>query len=233
MDKANNEILEKVRKLLALSTSPSEAEAASALAKAQELLARYGLGMADVSTQDPEVTEDVLLEKKRLRKWESSLIHTVSTCTFTQALHLQGPSGGKVVLIGRELNTQAAKELFAYLHITVLKLGRAHSDQVAHLESFRFGLVQRLGERLSELSRGSEQSGGPWAGSSSSSPAEETESRALTVRMVQTSTRENKEYINRKYGKLKTKARGCRVDPGSYHQGRSAGDGVALNRQIT
>ena len=73
MDAVQSQVLEKVKKLLALATSPSEAEAAAALAKASILLAKYGLSMAEVH-QEQDVREDVLMEKKRLRAWESALV---------------------------------------------------------------------------------------------------------------------------------------------------------------
>ncbi len=244
MDKATVDILAKVKKLMALGASPSEAEAASALEKARVLLARYGLSLTDVEAHSPEVIEGVLLEKKRLRAWESRLVQVIATCTFTQALHVQRGGVGQVLLIGRELNTLAAADLFAYLHLVVLKLGRAHSDKVAHLESFRCGVVVRIGERLEDMNIGTEESGGPWAGKQTETetdpaavtvpPVSATVSadRQLTVQMSKTADHENKAFIDDKYGKTKTKRIGRRVDAESYHHGRKVGDTISLNRQI-
>jgi len=248
MDKATDDILAKVKKLMALGASPSEAEAASALEKARVLLARYGLSLTDVEAHSPEVVEGVLLEKKRLRPWESRLVQVIAACTFTQALHVQRGGVGQVLLIGRELNTLAAADLFGYLHLVVLKLGRAHSEEVAHLESFRCGVVVRLGERLEDLGDGMEEAGGPWAGkqpedestTTGQTPAHLVQTRPsgvaadrqLTVQMSKTADRENKAFIDDKYGKTRTKRIGRRVDAESYHRGRKAGDTVSLNRQI-
>jgi hypothetical protein len=247
MDKATADILAKVKKLMALGASPSEAEAASALEKARTLLARYGLSLTDVEAHSPDVVEGVLLEKKRLRSWESHLIHVISACTFTQALHVQRGGIGQVLLVGRELNTLAAKDLFGYLHLVVLKLGRAHSAEVYHLESFRRGAVQRIGERLLDLSAGTEETGGIWAGTSIDAKETKNEKsdafpadkpgvrsdRQITVQMEKTTGRENQAFIAEKYGKTTNKRVGRRVDAESYHKGRSAGDGVSLNRQLT
>ncbi|HPO02200.1 MAG TPA: DUF2786 domain-containing protein [Treponemataceae bacterium] len=49
MDKAAGDVLDKVKKLMALGASPSEAEAASAIEKARLLLARHGLTLTDLS----------------------------------------------------------------------------------------------------------------------------------------------------------------------------------------
>lgn len=245
---ANADILAKVKKLMALGTSPSEAEAASALEKARTLLARYGLSMEDVETSESEIVENTLLEKKRLRSWESQLIWVVTTATFTQALHVQRGDVGRVLIIGREVNALAAAELFAYLHLVVLKLGRAHSGEVAHLESFKTGVVQRIGERLlydredawtgesadrQNCAAGS-RSDARNAGEGDPDTAGPVASdHALTVQMGKTADRENSDYIAEKYGKTKTKRTGRSVEADSYYRGRAAGDRVSLNRQLS
>lgn len=245
METAPEELLAKVRKLLALGTSPSEAEAASAMEKARMLLARYGLTVSDVGsdvgsgdpdTRDPSVGESVLIQKKRLRKWESALIGAVARATFTQALHVGAGDGTRVVLIGREVNTAAAAELFSYLHLVILKLGRAHSGEVAHLESFKLGVAHRLGERLSagldEQEREKSSAGAKGKTGNAQSDAEAAEERSLAVRMEHLAERENKSFIQEKYGKVKTKNVSRRVERDSYFAGRAAGDTVSLRRQI-
>jgi hypothetical protein len=252
MERASDEILSKIKKLMALGESPSEAEAASALEKARVLLAKYGLSIADVETKESEVTENVLLEKKRLRSWESHLIFVVTRATFTQALHTQRGDLGQVLIIGREVNAIAAAELFAYLHLVVLKLGRAHSGSVQHLDSFKVGAVERIGERLAELD--AEEESGVWGAEEKTTAKKKTckrdssdghdwtdgggatngvgTDRALMVMMDRATERENRDYIESKYGKTKTKRTGRRVDAESYYRGRQAGEGVSLNRQL-
>ncbi|GAB1481832.1 hypothetical protein MASR2M78_06470 [Treponema sp.] len=233
MDEVSKEVLAKVKKLMALGESPSEAEAASALEKARTLLARYGLSLADVETHSPEVVEGVLLVKKRLRNWESHLVHVVSSSTFTKALHVQRGGEGHVLLIGREVNTRSAEELFAYLHLTVLKLGRVHSGKVAHLESFKRGVVQRIGERLLDTPSAKPGGRGIWIGDEEEPDKNEVVSdRQLTVKMEATALRENNAYIDNKYGKTSTKRVGRRVDAESYYRGRAVGEGVSLNKQL-
>lgn len=246
MDKATDEILAKVKKLMALGESPSEAEAASALAKARMLLARYGLSISDVETKETEVVEGVLLEKRRLRAWESHLVWVVTRATFTQALHVTRGDTSQVLIIGREINTVAAAELFKYLHLTVLKLGRAHGKEVYHLDSFKVGVVERIGERLTESEDGATWCGdanddaagkkrsakAPRQTSTASDDSATANDRALMVQMSVSSERENDAYIKSKYGETKAKRGGRRVDADSYHRGRAAGEGVNLNRQI-
>ncbi len=233
MDALQSQVLDKVKKLLALAKSPSEAEAAAALAKASVLLAKYGLSMAEVQ-QEEDVQEAVLLEKKRLRVWESFLVSVVCKATFTEALHYRTQSVGRILLIGREVNIVTARELFTYLHRLVLILGRAHSPSIAHVDSFRQGLVQRIGERLAEQYRegqGTEQR----TDKDQQKDAESASGAGTTALVMQADAAaqvENHEFIKQKYGRTTTRKTGRRVEADSYHRGRAVGDTVNLDRQI-
>jgi hypothetical protein len=238
MDEQQTQVLEKVKKLLALAKSPSEAEAAAALAKASVLLAKYGLSMAEVR-QDEDVQEAVLLEKKRLRSWESFLVAVVCKATFTEALHYRTQAVGRILLIGREVNIITARELFAYLHRQILILGRAHSPSIAHVDSFRQGLVQRIGERLAEQyqeGQDPEQRKDKAQRKGTDQQDTEADSRAGTTALILQADAaahiENHEFIKQKYGKTTTRRTGRRVEADSYYRGRAVGDTVNLDRQI-
>lgn len=227
MDTIQSQVLDKVRKLLALAKSPSEAEAAAALAKASVLLAKYGLSMAEVQ-QEEDVQEAVLLEKKRLRVWESFLVSVVCKATFAEALHYRTNLVGRILLIGREVNIVAARELFTYLHRVILILGRAHSAEIAHVDSFRQGLVQRISERLAEQYR---EGQGLGSEPDLDAPAGD-ETTALILQADAVAHAENHEFIKQKYGRTTTRRTGRRVEADSYHRGRAVGDSVNLDRQI-
>jgi len=227
MDAVQSQVLDKVKKLLALSKSPSESEAAAALAKANVLLAKYGLSMAEVQ-QEEDVQEAVLLEKKRLRAWESFLVSVVCKATFTEALHYRTEAIGRILLIGREVNIVTAQELFSYLHRVILILGRAYSPEIAHVDSFRQGIVQRIGERLAEQYRKG-QGLGPEV--DEDSPAGD-ETTALVMRADAAAHTENHKFIKEKYGKTTSRKTGRRVEADSYHRGRAVGNTVNLDQQI-
>ena len=217
MDQPSEEILNKVRKLMALGASPSEAEAASALEKARVLLARYGLSLADVKTQESEVSETVLLEKQRFRTWELELIAVISQATFTQPLRDNRGDQRRLILIGREVNIISAVELFNYLHLVILKLGRLYSAHGVHVESFRRGVVHKIGERLA--APGPAAAGNP-------------EDRQLVQQLGAATARENADYTAQVYGKTRKGSARSRVEADSYYRGRDAGSRVSLNRQL-
>ncbi len=71
-------IIERVRKLLALSNSSNEHEAALAAAHAQRLLAEHNLAMSELDLQDEGAGEVELKVAKTVPKWLSSLFATVA-----------------------------------------------------------------------------------------------------------------------------------------------------------
>lgn len=62
-------IANKIKKLLALSQSPNEAEAIAASQKAQELLTRHNLSMADLADSSQEDVEQYEVSSQRFLEW--------------------------------------------------------------------------------------------------------------------------------------------------------------------
>ena len=216
MEKDKKIIFEKIEKLLALSESPNEAEAAAALAKVQILLARHGLSMSDMETGNKSsVTEKSILNKKRLRNWESALLATVMKATYTEAVHK--PAEGKVYIIGREINVTAAENLFSYLHATIKRISRKYNPVVRHADSFRYGMVVKINERLKTID---------------DEHNTDKNEKQIVVSMKGKTDSENSDYLADTYGKVKRKRINNRVDPESYGLGQKVGNKVSLNRQI-
>ena len=88
MNKKQTNVVNRIRKLLALSESPYEAEAASALAKANALLSKQGLALSDVLVSGPEVVELRLTSVPRVSPWEVKLLKCILSATYTQALRV-------------------------------------------------------------------------------------------------------------------------------------------------
>ncbi len=217
----NSIILDKIRKLIALSESPNESEAASALSKVHLLLAKHGLSMTDISCDDTEntVIEKSILNKKRLRNWESALLSTIMNATYTEAVHK--PGEGKVCIIGREINVTAAENLFSYLHETIKRISRKYNPVVRHADSFRYGMVVNINERLKALDEKGDE--GENQGKND---------RQLVVSMAGKTGDENRNYLDETYGTVKKKRINNRVDPESYGLGQKVGNKISLSRQI-
>ena len=122
------------------------------------------------------------------------------------------------------MNIVTAKELFSYPHHLILILGRTHSSKIAHVDSFRQGLVQRIGERLAEQNR-------PEVGSDQEFSSG-NEEKALILRADAAANVENHAFIKQKNGRTTTRRTGRRVEADSYYHGRAVGDTVNLDKQI-
>lgn len=75
---SRDRVIEKVRKLLALSNSSNEHEAALAAAHAQRLLAEHNLSMSELEAREEGAAEVELQVAKAVPKWVSSLFATVA-----------------------------------------------------------------------------------------------------------------------------------------------------------
>lgn len=213
----NSKIIDKVKKLISLSESPNEAEAASALSKAKILLAKYGLEMSDCHKNNIDIGEKVLLKGKRIRSWKTQLIACVLSSTFTQALHITNGAEGKIVLIGREENITAAYNLFDYLVNAISATSNNYKGVVRHLDSFRTGMVTAIQKRLEEQNNTQNTM---------------SKEKALVISMKTTADRENKEYLNENYGKTKSKKVNRNVDSNSFGLGQAVGGEISLHDQI-
>lgn len=125
----SNPVIEKIRKLLALSNSCNEHEAALAAAHAQRLLSEHNLAMADIMTeQKPEKADKVETDAaKSLPKWLRHLTAGVSSAFDCQAVH--HPANGKLTFIGVGADAQVAAYTFSYLDRSVRKLCSSYMKQ--------------------------------------------------------------------------------------------------------
>ncbi len=127
----HNPIIEKIRKLLALSNSCNEHEAALAASHAQRLLAEHNLAMADIeTTPKPEKADSIeTAAAKTLPKWLRHLVAGVSSAFDCQAIH--HPANGKLTFIGVGADVQIAAYTFSYLDRSVRKLCAGYMKQHA------------------------------------------------------------------------------------------------------
>lgn len=80
----NNEVAEKIKKLLKLASSPNTNEAAAAAAKAQKLLEDYNLTMDDVESSrgENQRVDEKIAEVFASHDWQESLWHSVAELNF-------------------------------------------------------------------------------------------------------------------------------------------------------
>jgi len=134
-------VLAKVQKLFALGTSPNQAEAESAVAKAHELLARYNMSLKDVSVDDKEFVQEALFEGKTNRpSWQRDMAHIIADHFMVTMIsvrygnHAENHSYGMAMgnnirtfkIVGDPANVEMASYAVSFLVATYKRLGDAY-----------------------------------------------------------------------------------------------------------
>lgn len=137
-------LLDSIQRLLALSGSPNQHEAESALAKAQELMLRHQITIAEVETADVGQDDWVdveAVECSRTPPFEVPFVtEIVAKFFFVRAYwnHRLGRSGKQLHFFGNAENVQVAVYVFTYLRRVYRRLWR-----VASLEHGLIGRYMR------------------------------------------------------------------------------------------
>lgn len=157
MEKHNEEkIVDKIKKLLALSmNNPSSEEAATSALMAQKLMAKHNIDLASFEETEAQTIEIVKHESISACAWKTALAKTVADnfrCkTFTY--------GKKTIAFyGRGTDAQVASEVFGYLFNIGHKLAmKARADQKKSngmgdgaYNSFALGFVKGVRLKLEE-----------------------------------------------------------------------------------
>lgn len=117
-------VMEKIEKLLRLSESPNEAEAAAATAKARQLLVEYNLSLEEVTARgekvNREVTEEVVNAiNSVMQNWEVDLAGVISRSFFSKVI-LSGKS--KFFFVGEAHDIEVTIFTFNQLRIRLQEM---------------------------------------------------------------------------------------------------------------
>lgn len=152
-----DEAISKARKLLALSKSSNEGEAANAAAKAQELIDRYELETAALSyegTVEPEeeirdFADDPIDQKIGPSKaWKTTLAMGVAKANQTKVYLM----GSQICLVGTPSDVAATRYLYSWLARQVVEISQREckGNGFVYANNYRLGMATRLSERLAE-----------------------------------------------------------------------------------
>ena len=241
-------VLDRVKKLLALAADgrgATEAEAASAAAKAAALLAEHNLtaaDIADVGETVDEVIEDKV-ESEDSRPWRRPIAGAVARlyfCTYLYEMKYYMTSDracGYIrkdvhSFIGKKHNTMVARMMFDYLTVTIDKLAREGArsqpvkERASYVTAFRKACAIRLANRIYDMytkaKRGTTQDE---YGKNKNVPA--------LVSLYESSEKAVEAYKQAKYPET---GHGRRDNQASnlagMSDGRKAGDSISLNAQL-
>jgi hypothetical protein len=166
MDKLTREekekIIDKVRKLMALSHSPNEHEAALAATRARELLDKYDLSLTEVEINEEEIIEhrvDTGTHQPPL--WMGRLAVCVSSAFNCKVFRVYGI----MVFCGTKADTQVADFTYSFLFRTVKRLSKEHKASLErsgvwatnykgrhgnrrYMQSYALGVVNAIDQKL-------------------------------------------------------------------------------------
>lgn len=218
-------LLERVRKLLALATSPNVHEAALAAARAQELIDRHRLQRLLDAEQEAEeaivaAREEPLAEARRIRKWKSVLAASLASLNGCLAYTEKRGKMTRIVLVGTEEDRAATVAMWEGLLKRVEWLSATHLDGVGQdkrwHDAFRIGAVDTIVRRLREQQQQATAS---------------LETTALTV-VQRGLTRRRERVRSFAEANLNLKpGRGVTVDAAAYSEGKAAGHQLRLPKQ--
>jgi len=228
-------LLDKARKLLALSKSPNEHEAASAAEKMQTLIAEYNLDMRDVMNEPGHVgNRPVVIDKSILtpsNPWRRRLANAVSSLYFCKYYYEPHPKGNLHCFVGLEVNVAVSKMMFQYLLTTVNRLAQEGSkaypkdEQSPYRVTFREACTSRLCTRIHERLEAAKQGGVIKTESGTTLPA--------LLSMYEQEKKRNEEHIEQEVGPLRNVKTRVFLGHGSgYRDGRAAGDRISLDTQV-
>ena len=198
----------RVKKLLALSKSPNENEAASALRKANELMADYKL----TAEQFSDYTKAKVKGTKRFIRWRVVLANAVENLYAT---YHYSDHEGNIVFIGEELDVFMSTEMYKYLVKTIDRMAKQNIRKNAkykYRQSYRAGIASRLYDRMYEL--GQQCS---WR-----NPKE-----------LKAQKKQIAEFVEKQVAIELSKKKFEKANPTAFLKGNNDANGINLSRQMT
>lgn len=138
----------RVKKLLALSKSPNENEAAAAMKMANDLIGRYKLNQSEFSGYIKKAIKGT----RRYVEWKAVVSNAVEQLYATY--HFRAPDTGEYIFCGEELDVFMSTEMYTYLVKTIDRMVKQNVRKNAkykYRQSYRAGLASRLWDRINEL----------------------------------------------------------------------------------
>lgn len=218
-------IVERIRRVLALTNSSNEHEAAVAAVMAERLLHKYNLDIAQVIKADTEGL-DITVGEKRYdlpwapSKWKYHLAFAIADVNFCKIVYWNSKYLHAAKFIGREHNVEASVEILDWIIRQILKL--ADDDKIINKRSWKyrqsyvFGCFITVRNRLNdEFSR---------------MQAESNDGTSLIL----INDVAVEKFYNKKHPRVRSSSLGCGVrslSGSGYDSGRAAGETVNIGRK--
>ena len=160
---SRDNVIERIRKLLALSRSDNQHEATLAADRARSLMLDHDLQMVDLGHEDGRVTIDYYPNRRSpFPDWLECLFaavaihHDCKPLTEHHGKRWLAPAYFRFAVIGRKADIQAVNYVFHFLRRTVTRLAgdfrREHPRMKPHtIDQYRLGVVSGISVQLELL----------------------------------------------------------------------------------
>jgi hypothetical protein len=147
-------IIERVRKLLALSQSDNANEAAAATAKANALIDQYRISVEQIGeAEDPlSIETEPLYQGDRIMAWRKLLAVRLSRHYGCYHWNNKTANGLKLMIAGRKSDVAVLRYMFAYITSECERIGvkECKGRGRSYAESYRQGFVAGVTDKLAE-----------------------------------------------------------------------------------
>lgn len=231
-------VLAKVRKLLALSRSANEHEAANALAKAKLLIDRHQLADAAELAEEGVIFQTIRLENRRVTIWQKKIVAILSRYFYVRlvqtAIYDQFRQDQVTIfeIFGRPGTVEVAIHCFHFLSERLATLWRQKAATLPERgvrirNSYMYGILQGVEEVLRQQVA---QPVRPSAvfGQSPATPDGRQADQLLKVADDAVSQR-----VQQRYPRLSSRTSRIALQPEIYHEGIASGRNLSLRPVFT
>jgi len=235
VDAGGHPLLRKVEKLLALAGSANEHEAALAMSKANELMARHNLLLRAAADSQGYSFVTINRRRKRVEAWQRAIIRILQDFFFVRAIiadsyePLDDETYKVIELFGRRENVEVARYCYRFLEERINTLwennrhlfqGRTRTEK----NSYHLGLLDGFHGKLrgDERARAERDETAP-------SPAPRP-----TSALIVAGDAGLERLIRLRYPRLRTVRRaGPKIYKSTFDQGKEEGKKIVLHRGVT
>ena len=234
MELTRDKVMDKIRKLLALSTSSNVNEAAVAAAAAQRLMFQYKVEMTEVEIAteeaEPIVDLDILADsgQKCAMRWQVVLLNSIARANFCRLVITpwSAYSKSKLRVFGKKADIQTTNYLYlavtSHIHESCDRWAKEEMGSPSRTQrgSFRYGAAITVGQRMMDARRSEE--------AKLRIPEASTRNTTAIVH-VETAERQVDEHLRKLFPKTKAHRTSRSADYSSYQAGRQAGHSIPLS----
>jgi hypothetical protein len=229
----DQKIIDKLHKLLALSASDNENEAALAMKKAEELMREYNLSVADVALDGSGAhvgSAEVCGLTKTSQTWEISLGSSIARTFNGRAIRVKNSNGWSFTFVAGQTDLRIITDLFERLRSAIKRMSQAYVNSAKNFtrthgkslhNSYRLGMINTISQRLDLLKKNTAPDDNRNAFGMSGTALMVIKDKAVDQR------------VDRLFPRVKkTTSRANRVDGNAYQQGMTDGNNVSLHRSV-